>query len=91
MLLNYHIGRIVLVSMCWTFSVVRLEWYPCCRLKQPASHTHTHAHAHAHTHTHTHTHTQTNIHIYIIYVHTFKELFRNIFEPCHGMEVELLL
>ena len=87
MLLNYHIGRIVLVSMCWTFSVVRLEWYPCCRLKQPASHTHTHPHAHAHTHTHT----QTNIHIYIIYVHTFKELFRNIFEPCHGMEVELLL
>jgi len=87
MLLNYHIGRIVLVSMCWTFSVVWLEWYPCCRLKQPASHTHTHPHAHAHTHTHT----QTNIHIYIIYVHTFKELFRNIFEPCHGMEVELLL
>jgi len=32
-LLNYHIGRIVLGSMCvGSFGVVGLEWYPCCRL-----------------------------------------------------------
>jgi len=75
-LLNYHIGRIALGSMCvgvsvwlgwsgirvaglsgacgysvelphwsycswfdvcWSFGVVGLEWYPCCRLKQPAT------------------------------------------------------
>ena len=47
-LLNYHIGRIVLGSMCvgvsvwlgwsgirvagFSFGVVGLKWYPCCRL-----------------------------------------------------------
>jgi len=36
-LLNYHIGRVVLGSMCvGDFGVVVLEWYPCCRL-QPAT------------------------------------------------------
>ena len=33
----YHIGRIVLGSMCvGSFGVFGLEWYPCCRL-QPAT------------------------------------------------------
>ena len=33
-LLNYHIGHIVLGSMCvGSFDVVGLECYPCCRLK----------------------------------------------------------
>ena len=22
-------------DVCWNFGVVGLEWYPCCRLKQP--------------------------------------------------------
>jgi len=32
-LLNYHIGLIVLGSMCVGGGVVGLEWYPWCRLK----------------------------------------------------------
>ena len=33
-MLNYHIGHIFfLFDVCWSFGVVELEWYPCCRLK----------------------------------------------------------
>ena len=37
MLLNYHIGRLVLGSLCWRFCAVGLGWYRCCRLKQHVS------------------------------------------------------
>jgi len=36
MLLNYHIGRYVLGSLCWRFGVVGLEWCPCCWLQPEA-------------------------------------------------------
>jgi len=44
-------------DVCWSFSVVGLEWYPCCRLKHPATriplqpnHTETPTHIETRTH-----------------------------------------
>ena len=39
MLLNYHIGRFVLGSLCVGDLVrLRFEWCPCCRLKLQLGH-----------------------------------------------------
>jgi len=44
-LLHYHIGRIVLGDVYWSFGVVGLGLYLCCRLKQPQpNHTETPTH-----------------------------------------------